>query len=130
MRNDRDNDKDVKVQAVINYLKKHKTEVIYAVVVMDDNCYAGENAHKEISINNRIANEINEQRIFSEEKDDCVHLFLRESEAYDCIEYIKDNLHKDRLELIKDCRDIIKNNKKSQRVFSEVPVQLSMFDII
>lgn len=33
---------------------------------MDDNCYAGKNAHKEISMNNRIANKINKQRIFSE----------------------------------------------------------------
>ena len=58
-----------------------------------------------------------------------MHLFLRKSEAYDCIEYIEDNLHKDRLALIKDCQNIIKNNKRNKRIFSEVPVQLSMFDI-
>ena len=45
-------------------LKKHKIEVIYAVVVLDDNCYTSKGAHKEVSMNNRIANEINEQRIF------------------------------------------------------------------
>ena len=73
-------------------------------------------------MNNRIYNEVNKQRIIKEEKDDCVHLFLRESEAYDCIEYIKNNLYKDILNLIKDCLNIVKNDKKNKRIFSEMPV--------
>lgn len=130
MRNDRDNDKDVKAQAIIKYHKEHNIEVLYAVVVMDDDAYTGSNAPKEISMNNRIASEINEQREITAERNDCVHLFLRESEAYDCIEHIKDNLHKDTLTLISECRDIIKNNKRTEREFEEMPVQLSFFDMM
>lgn len=130
MRNDRDNDKDVKAQAIIKYHKEHNIEVLYAVVVMDDDTYTGSNAPKEISMNNRIASEINEQREITAERNDCVHLFLRESEAYDCIEHIKDNLHKDTLTLISECRDIIKNNKRTEREFEEMPVQLSFFDMM
>ena len=130
MRNDRDNDKDVKAQAIIKYHKEHNIEVLYAVVVMDDDTYTGSNAPKEIGMNNRIASEINEQREITAERNDCVHLFLRESEAYDCIEHIKDNLHKDTLTLISECRDIIKNNKRTKRDFEEMPVQLSFFDMM
>ena len=73
---------------------------------------------------------INEQREITAERNDCVHLFLRESEAYDCIEHIKDNLHKDNLTLISECRDIIKNNKRTEREFEEMPEQLSFFDMM
>ena len=130
MRNDRDNDKDVKAQAIINFHKKHNIEVIYAVVVKNDEDYTGSNTRNEININNKIAHEINEERQITAERDDCVHLFLREDEAYDCIEYIKNNLHKDRLTLINECREIIKNNKITKRKFEEEPQQLSFFNIM
>lgn len=130
MRNDRDDRKDIQAQGIIRYHKEHGIEVLYGIVVMDDDAYTGPNAHKEIRINNRIAKEINEERTITTEINDCAHLFLRESEAYDCIEHIKDNLHKDTLTLISECRGIIKNNKRTEREFEGMPEQLSFFDVI